>query len=228
MRPCSSASEDYHLTIPLKLAGENEVKAQVKLRFKNASRERMIVTRNVSVTVKKTGLSMKTLEGILSKDEANEGNTKVGIVSGCPPPRALLTHPCGRLQRNTISTKCSEIDSEVPRLLGVSQAILDNVIFCHQEESNWPLATPADLKKKFDEIFEATKRVIPVTSCPTHSLTPSTRQVHRRPRLDQENAQRPSGGSQGREGEAQSPPARADACQQRAIYSFFPHPDANF
>lgn len=83
--PAPLHQKDYHLTIPLKLAGENEVKAQVKLRFKNASRERMIVTRNVSVTVKKTGLSMKTLEGILSKDEANEGNTKVGIVSGCPP-----------------------------------------------------------------------------------------------------------------------------------------------
>jgi DNA repair protein RAD50 len=39
----------------------------------------------------------------------------------------------------------------------VSKAILDNVIFCHQEESNWPLSEPAALKKKFDEIFEATK-----------------------------------------------------------------------
>jgi DNA repair protein RAD50 len=31
------------------------------------------------------------------------------------------------------------------------------VIFCHQEESNWPLAEPAVLKAKFDEIFAATK-----------------------------------------------------------------------
>lgn len=61
------------------------------------------------------------------------------------------------LQRNTISTKCSEMDEEVPLLLGVSRAILENVIFCHQEESNWPLSEPAALKKKFDDIFEATK-----------------------------------------------------------------------
>jgi len=60
-------------------------------------------------------------------------------------------------QRNTISTKCSEMDEEVPLLLGVSRAILENVIFCHQEESNWPLSEPAALKKKFDDIFEATK-----------------------------------------------------------------------
>ena len=35
--------------------------------------------------------------------------------------------------------------------------MLDNVIFVHQEESNWPLADGATLKKKFDEIFSATK-----------------------------------------------------------------------
>lgn len=39
----------------------------------------------------------------------------------------------------------------------MSRAILENVIFCHQEESNWPLSEPSVLKKKFDEIFEATK-----------------------------------------------------------------------
>lgn len=43
--------------------------------------------------------------------------------------------------------------------MGVSTAILDNVIFCHQEESNWPLSEPAALKKKFDDIFEASKCV---------------------------------------------------------------------
>ncbi|OWZ73899.1 hypothetical protein AYX14_00623 [Cryptococcus neoformans] len=119
-----------------KMAGEKEVKAQVRLRFWNAKRERMTATRNLQVTTKKTGqLTMKTLEGILAK-------TDVGDASG---------------KRNTISTKCSEMDEEVPYLLGVSRAILENVIFCHQEESNWPLSEPAALKKKFDDIFEATK-----------------------------------------------------------------------
>jgi DNA repair protein RAD50 len=49
------------------------------------------------------------------------------------------------------------MDVEVPRLMGVSKAILENVIFCHQEESNWPLSEPSALKKKFDDIFEASK-----------------------------------------------------------------------
>ena len=49
------------------------------------------------------------------------------------------------------------MDTEIPHLLGVSKAVLENVIFCHQEESYWPLSEPAALKKKFDDIFEATK-----------------------------------------------------------------------
>ena len=39
----------------------------------------------------------------------------------------------------------------------MSPAILDAVIFCHQDESLWPLSEPAALKKRFDEIFEALK-----------------------------------------------------------------------
>ncbi|ODN93462.1 DNA repair protein RAD50 [Cryptococcus wingfieldii CBS 7118] len=119
-----------------KMAGEKEVKAQVRLRFWNAKRERMTATRNLQVTTKKTGaLTMKTLEGILAKNDVGDGDGK----------------------KNTISTRCSEMDEEVPYLMGVSKAILENVIFCHQEESNWPLSEPAALKKKFDDIFEATK-----------------------------------------------------------------------
>jgi DNA repair protein RAD50 len=49
------------------------------------------------------------------------------------------------------------MDTEIPNLLGVSKAVLDNVIFCHQEDSYWPLAEASVLKKKFDEIFEASK-----------------------------------------------------------------------
>ena len=51
------------------------------------------------------------------------------------------------------------MDIEIPQLLGVSKAVLENVIFCHQEDSYWPLAEPLTLKKKFDDIFEATKYV---------------------------------------------------------------------
>ena len=51
------------------------------------------------------------------------------------------------------------MDTEIPNLLGVSKAVLENVIFCHQEDSYWPLSEASVLKKKFDDIFEATKWV---------------------------------------------------------------------
>lgn len=37
------------------------------------------------------------------------------------------------------------------------QAILECVIFVHQEDSNWPLADGQTLKRNFDDIFAATK-----------------------------------------------------------------------
>lgn len=45
----------------------------------------------------------------------------------------------------------------VPDLMGVSKAVLSHVIFCHQEQSNWPLSESKELKERFDEIFAATK-----------------------------------------------------------------------
>ncbi|KIJ61131.1 hypothetical protein HYDPIDRAFT_57502, partial [Hydnomerulius pinastri MD-312] len=113
-----------------KMANEKEVKAQVKLRFHAANGTRMLAVRNLSVTVKKTGLTMKTLESILALADYDRG---------------------------AISTKCAGVDAEIPHLLGVSKSVLENVIFCHQEDSYWPLAEPAALKKKFDDIFEATR-----------------------------------------------------------------------
>lgn len=66
------------ITPTTQMAGEKEVKAQVRLRFWNAKRERMTATRNLQVTTKKTGqLTMKTLEGILAKTDVGDGNGKV-------------------------------------------------------------------------------------------------------------------------------------------------------
>ncbi|WFD08302.1 DNA repair protein rad50 [Malassezia vespertilionis] len=80
------------------------------------------------------GLTMKTLEGVLGIDDSESDHAQAAI-----------------------STRCAELDQEMTLLLGVSRAILEHVLFCHQEESNWPLAEPFVLKKRFDEIFEVTR-----------------------------------------------------------------------
>ncbi|KAF9319723.1 DNA repair protein rad50 [Podila horticola] len=116
-----------------KMSDSPMVKAQVRLRFKNVNNQTLSVVRSLSLTAKKTGYTQKTLENVLSMVDPNTGELA------------------------SVSSKCAEIDADIPSHLGVSRAILDNVIFCHQEESNWPLSEPSILKKKFDEIFASTK-----------------------------------------------------------------------
>ncbi|KAI8818612.1 AAA domain-containing protein [Fimicolochytrium jonesii] len=116
-----------------KLAHETEVKAQIKLRFKNVNQREMVCTRSMSLVQKKTGVTQKTLESLLLTKDPETGES------------------------HSLSTKCAELDTEVPLQLGVSKAILESVIFCHQEDTFWPLAEPSILKKKFDDIFASTR-----------------------------------------------------------------------
>ena len=41
--------------------------------------------------------------------------------------------------------------------MGVSKAIINSVLFCHQDDSNWPLDEGKKLKEKFDAIFGTTE-----------------------------------------------------------------------
>jgi len=113
------------------LQGEKEVMAQVKLLFHAANGTRLVVTRSMQLQLTKTSRRQKTSE--------------------C----SLLLERHG--QKTTLSTRVAELDQQVPLYLGVSSSLIENVIFCHQEDSQWPLAESSTLKKKFDEIFEAGK-----------------------------------------------------------------------
>lgn len=115
----------------VQLCGEKEVLAQVKLSFKATTGAKMVATRSLQLTVKKTTRQQKTLEGQLLMIKDGE--------------------------RTAISSRVAELDQIMPQYLGVSKAVLDSVIFCHQDESLWPMSEPSVLKKKFDEIFEALK-----------------------------------------------------------------------
>ncbi|KAJ3361698.1 DNA repair protein rad50 [Allomyces arbusculus] len=116
-----------------KVANETEVKAQVRLKFRNVNGKLMVCTRSMQLTQKAKQVQQKTLEAVLETKDPVTG------------------------ERISLSTRCADLDAEMPIHLGVSKAILDNVIFCHQEESNWPLAEPSVLKKKFDDIFASTR-----------------------------------------------------------------------
>ena len=63
----------------------------------------------------------------------------------------LVEHENGR--SNVISSKIADVDSLISKYMGISPSILQNVIFCHQDEVTWPLGEPTVLKKKLDDIF---------------------------------------------------------------------------
>ena len=105
--------------------------AQVKLSFRGMNGARIVATRSLLLTVKKTTRTQKTLEGQLHMSKDGERTAK--------------------------SARVAQLDQLIPQYLGVSTAILDSVIFCHQDDSLWPMSEPGVLKKKFDEIFEALK-----------------------------------------------------------------------
>lgn len=68
----------------MQMAKDKEVKAQVKLRFFAANGAKMIASRSMSVTAKKTGLTFKTLESLLAPVTADGGKGgKVSLFLRC-------------------------------------------------------------------------------------------------------------------------------------------------
>lgn len=109
-----------------------EVKANMKLKFCNRAGVATLVARSLMLSRKRTKLEFKQLDGVVKTIGENG-------------------------ERVSLSQKCSDLDRHVPELLDVSSAILESVVFCHQEDSSWPLQEGAQLKKRFDDIFDSTR-----------------------------------------------------------------------
>lgn len=116
-----------------KVAGETETKGQIKLRFKTAAGKDVVCIRSFQLTQKASKMEYKAIESVLQTINPHTG------------------------EKVCLSYRCADMDREVPALMGVSKAVLENVVFVHQDEANWPLADAATLKKKFDDIFSATR-----------------------------------------------------------------------
>lgn len=119
-----------------RVAQETEVKAKVTLQIRDVRGQTMTVSRALVATQRdkaKQG-TLRTLDGTIKRQS-----------------------PDGR--DVSISSKCTEIDSEMITSLGVSKAVLENVIFCHQEDSNWPLHEAKSVKQRFDDLFASSRYV---------------------------------------------------------------------
>ncbi|CAI5452470.1 unnamed protein product [Caenorhabditis angaria] len=69
----------------------------------------------------------------------------------------VIKYPDGTT--SSISSKVADFERAILHHLGVPKSIFNLVIFCHQEDSTWPLSEPKELKLKFDQIFQLTKFV---------------------------------------------------------------------
>ncbi|XP_052793219.1 DNA repair protein RAD50-like isoform X2 [Mya arenaria] len=117
-----------------KVAGEREVRGQIRLQLRDVTHCPLIVTRSLTATQKGKKVEMKTLEAQVTRINANG-------------------------EKQQTSSKCIDLDREMISSLGVSKPVLENVIFCHQEEANWPLGEGKQVKEKFDAIFASTRYV---------------------------------------------------------------------
>uniref|UniRef100_A0A3B4WUE8 RAD50 double strand break repair protein n=1 Tax=Seriola lalandi dorsalis TaxID=1841481 RepID=A0A3B4WUE8_SERLL len=114
-------------------AHETDVRAQIRLLFTDVNGDKVTIHRSMSCTQKAKSYSFKSLEQVITRIKDGE--------------------------KVSLSSKCGELDREMISALGVSKSVLNHVIFCHQEESNWPLSEGKALKDKFDSIFAATKYI---------------------------------------------------------------------
>ncbi|CAL4082296.1 unnamed protein product, partial [Meganyctiphanes norvegica] len=118
-----------------KMARDHVVRGQIKLAFYDPKGQKIIASRSAEVTQKQKALQMKTLDATITRTNSQTG------------------------EKVQLSSKCADFETEMPQVIGVSKAILNNVIFCHQEDSNWPLDEGKKVKEKFDAIFSATKYI---------------------------------------------------------------------
>lgn len=83
-------------------------------------------------------------------------NTRAGGTKFTTLDSTITYEDKNGVQRKQEGKKVEETNNEMCTAMGVSKAVLNNVIFCHQEDSNWPLDEGKKLKEKFDAIFGTT------------------------------------------------------------------------
>lgn len=125
-----------------RLDNETETKAKIRLQFTNVRGDEYLVSRHFRLTLKKPPRNApgykaeyRALDTTLKRyDAGNSGNS-------------------GKAR----AYRAADLNSLLPVVMRVSKPVLNNVIFVHQEDSLWPLSDPSTVKKRFDDIFAATR-----------------------------------------------------------------------
>lgn len=117
-----------------KIFNLTDVLGQIKLEVRNVQGARLSICRSMKLGMKRNKITFETLDATLNylNDDGNKG-------------------------AESISKRCADVDLVMSQFMGVSKAIINNVLFCHQEDSSWPLDEAKKLKEKFDAIFGITE-----------------------------------------------------------------------
>lgn len=113
-----------------KISNLTDVFGQIKLEVRNVQGARLSICRSMKLGMKRNKITFETLDATLNYLN-NDDKTR----------------------SESISKRCADVDLVMSQFMGVSKAIINNVLFCHQEDSSWPLDEPKKLKEKFDAIF---------------------------------------------------------------------------
>lgn len=101
------------------------------VKVKNVNSGETTITRIAKVSVKGTKLSMKAEDSCLNM-----------TVNGSDM---------------TLMKRKDEATEVMCSVMGVSKAMINYVLFCHQEESDWPLWSDQEVMNRFDKIFGTTE-----------------------------------------------------------------------
>ncbi|KAF6215060.1 hypothetical protein GE061_009809 [Apolygus lucorum] len=129
---CSGTNKCNFVHDP-KIVSRPEVKGQIRLLVKDVNGQSVSVSRTVQVIQRAVKPQFKSVDQIVSRYDQDNNSWK------------------------SITGRCTDADTEMCLALGVSKAVLSNVLLCHQEDSNWPLDEDSKVKAKFDEIFGSDK-----------------------------------------------------------------------
>lgn len=118
-----------------KFSKTGEVRARIKLSFSTLKKEKISATRFYSTSLDKSTpkkVNFRAGENVLEIEDPN-----------------------GQKQR--VNMKINEMDNAIPAAMSLSKAIVDNVIFCHQDENTWPIDDVYRIKSRFEDLLETTR-----------------------------------------------------------------------
>ena len=102
----------------------------VKLRFTDVQGTNTVATRRLQATYNhKVGVWMTTTHSQTGK-------------TACKGEECVIQRTKADGETSALTERSANMNAEMANLLGVSKAVLNNVIFCHQEDSNWWVALP--------------------------------------------------------------------------------------